>query len=179
MLRKGHADNGKTVGISIVEKIRATMRSAFNQAIKWGYITSNPVVGSTLPKVERRSRAVWKPDEAQYALSACGNELLRLCMLLSIGCSMRIGEILGLQWSSIHLTPISSLDNLPTLHVKQELKRCDVHSLEQTASRGDIFFRFPARKQAHTCTTVLVLKAPKTASSVRTLYIFRLQWSKR
>lgn len=171
VMRKGHTDTGKTVGISIVEKIRATIRSAFNQAIKWGYITSNPVVGSTLPKVERQSRTVWKPDEAQYALSACGNELLRLCMLLSIGCSMRIGEILGLQWSSVHLTPIASLDNPPTLHVKQELKRCDVHSLEQTASRGDIYFRFPARKQAHTCTTVLVLKAPKTATSVRTLYI--------
>ena len=171
VLRPGHSDKGKTVGISVIEKIHVTLKAALNQAVRWGYISKNPVLGATLPKVEHTERAVWTPENALTALDACDDRLLRIAMYLAIGCSMRIGEILGLQWADVHITEQTLLNNSSTLYVRQELKRCEKSALEATALQGKIYFTFPEHKTAHPCKTSLVLKSPKTRTSVRTLYI--------
>lgn len=170
VLRPGHRDRGKTVGISVVEKIHVTLKSAMNQAVRWGYINRNPVLGATLPKVEHTKRAVWTPEDAQRAIAFCDNRLLRAAIYLAIGCSMRVGEILGLQWADVHITESSILNNSSTLYVWQELKRCDKSSLEATMLQGKIYFTFPECTDKP-CKTSLVLKSPKTRTSVRTLYI--------
>ena len=171
VIRPGHKDNKKMVGISVVEKIHVTLRSAMNQAVRWGYISSNPVLGATVPKVEHKTRKVWMPEDTQKALSACDDVLLKVSILMAIGCSMRIGEILGLQWTDVHITDSSAKNNTSTLYVWQELKRCEKSALDATKLQGKIHFIFPEWKEAHPCKTSLVLKDPKTVSSVRTLYI--------
>ncbi len=171
VLRTGHKDIGKTVGISVVEKIHATLRAAMNQAIRWGYIYQNPALNATLPKVEHNKRAVWTREQAQTAIQCCDNTNLKVCLLLAIGCSMRIGEILGLQWENVHISNDSMQNNSSTLNVVQELKRCDRIALEATKLQGNIFFEFPTSKEGKTCKTALVLKRTKTHSSVRTLFI--------
>lgn len=50
----------------------------------------------TLPKYRSAERDVWSASEAQYALDCCSDPVLHTAMLLALGCSMRIGEILGL-----------------------------------------------------------------------------------
>ena len=105
VITKGHKDTGKTVSPKVIERIHTLLRSALNQAVVWGYITSNPAVNVELPKYRTHPRNVWTTDEAQHALDLCDDPILRLAMLLALGCSMRIGEILGLTWGRARLFP--------------------------------------------------------------------------
>lgn len=42
VILKGHKDTSKTVSLQVIEKVHALLRSALNQAVTWGYITSLP-----------------------------------------------------------------------------------------------------------------------------------------
>ena len=171
VLLKGHRSADKTVSHSVIEKIDDLLRSAFNQAIKWDYISKNPALSATVPKIPKKKRVVWSPTQAAAAINACKDPLLKVCILLGIGCSMRAGEILGLQWSQVRITDESVQSNSSMLEIRQELKRCDKKVLEvlETRKRSTVYFIFPEMKE--NCKTSLVLKAPKTESSVRTVYL--------
>ena len=171
VLLKGHRSSGKTVSHSVIEKIDDLLSTAFNQAIKWEYISKNPVLSATVPKVPKKKRSVWTPAQAATAINACSDQLLKVCLLLGIGCSMRAGEILGLQWSQIRITDETVQSNSSRLEIRQELKRCDKRALEvlESRKRSTVYFIFPETKED--CKTSLVLKAPKTDSSVRTVYL--------
>ena len=167
----GHKDTSKTISYSVVEKCHCTLRSALAQAVRWGYITSNPAMAAEVPKAPVKKRDVWSPAEAQLALSVCTDLNLKASILLSIGCSLRLGEILGLQWKYVHITEESILDNSSILQVRQELKRSDKSALKalESKKRSNIYFTFPETKPD--CKTSLVLKVPKTESSIRDVYI--------
>ena len=168
---KGHKDTQKTVSYSVIEKIDDLLRSAFNQAIKWEYIVKNPASTATVPKAPMVQREVWSPAQARTAINACKDLNLKVCLLLGIGCSMRAGEILGLQWSSVTISEETLRDNTSILQVRQELKRCDKSALRvlEARKRSNVYFTFPETKS--NCKTSLVLKMPKTESSVRRIYL--------
>ncbi len=172
VILKGHKDTNKTISLQVIEKVHALLRSALNQAVTWGYITTNPALNVTLPKYKPQSRAVWSAEEAQTALDLCSDPILYLAMLLALGCSMRIGEILGLTWDCIDTSEESIRNGTACVFVNKELKRCDKSSLADLERRGrsNVLFVFPERKKAAS-TTSLVLKDPKTASSVRTVFL--------
>ena len=171
VITKGHKDTGKKVGASVIEKIHSVLKSAYNVAIRWQYVTANPVLSATLPALTHKKRDVWTPEIAAKALDACNDIVLKVSLLLAIGCSMRIGEITGLQWSNVIVTPETIKSGDSRLYVKQELKRCDKFALEKMKGRKkeEIFFVFPELKEG--CKTSVVLKAPKTESSVRVIYL--------
>lgn len=163
----------KNISPSVVEKTHAVIRSALNQAIRWGYLDgSNPALVVELPKRRKNTRDSWSNAEARHALEVCADPTLRLCMLLALGCSMRIGEILGLTWDNVHIEDELAEQDEAYLSVKQELRRCDKKSIDELRKEGrdDVFFTFPAWKKSES-TTALVLKTPKTESSVRDIYI--------
>jgi integrase len=98
---KGHQTE-RTISPSVVEKVHAILRSALNQAIRWDYLQgNNPALAVELPRYKKNKRDAWTEQQAQYALEVCTDPILRLCMLLALGCSMRIGEILGLTWDCV------------------------------------------------------------------------------
>lgn len=167
----GHKDTDKTISLSVVEKIHSLLRSAFNQAIAWGYVTSNPAEKAIYPKAESKKREVWTKETLLHAVALCTSPLLKLALLLAVACSMRIGEILGLCWADVHITEESIRNNSSTLEVKQELKRCSKDALDKLRERKreKVYFVFPETKPD--CKTSLVLKAPKTESSLRTIYV--------
>lgn len=167
----GHKDAGKTISLSVVEKIHSLLRSAFNQAIAWGYVTSNPAEKAIYPRAESKKREVWTKETLLHAVTLCTSPLLKLALLLAVACSMRIGEILGLCWTDVHITEESIRNNSSTLEVKQELKRCSKDALDKLRERKreKVSFVFPETKPD--CKTSLVLKAPKTESSIRTIYV--------
>ena len=171
---KGHKKTDATVSLSVIEKTHALLRSALNQAVKWEYISSNPAERVTLPKYRSAERDVWSASEAQYALDCCSDPILHTAMLLALGCSMRIGEILGLTWNCVDFSDESIHDGTAHVFVNKELKRCQKDSLEALAHRGrsQVIFTFPEWKQTDS-TTSLVLKSPKTESSVRKVYLPR------
>ena len=171
--RKGREQENNLVSFSVIEKVHGIIRSALNQAIRWDYLKgSNPAMTVELPKHRRNKREIWTEEEVAYALSVCEDPILKLCILLAIGCSMRIGEILGLTWDCVHMDDTLCANDEACVYVEKELRRCYISSLEQlkTQGRDDVFFTFPRWKQTE-CSTILVLKTPKTESSVRTIYL--------
>ena len=171
VVMKGHKDQTKTISYSVIEKIDDLLRAAFNQAVKWEYISRNPALGATVPKAPPKRREVWSPAEAKIAINAGPDKVLKACILLAIGCSMRAGEILGLQWSEVSISEETLRSNSSMLKVKQELKRCDKATLAvlNSKKRSNVYFTFPETKAD--CKTSLVLKLPKTESSLRSVYI--------
>ena len=171
VILKGHKATDKTISPQVIEKIHTLMKSALSQAITWGYIQTNPAANITLPKVKSQPRDVWTPDQAQSAIDLCDDPILRLAMLLALGCSLRIGEILGLTWDCVDITEDSATNGTAGVYINKELKRCNKSCLEDLKRRGrsTVLFAFPDLKQG--AKTSLVLKDPKTASSVRTVFL--------
>ena len=172
---KGREHENKTVSFSVIQKVHAIIRSALNQAIRWDYLRgANPAMAVELPKQKSKQREAWTDAEASHALSVCTDPILKLCMYLALGCSMRIGEILGLTWDCVHITQALIDSDEAYLYVEKELHRSDKKSVEALKKQGrdNIFFTFPPLKQDN-YTTILVLKTPKTESSVRNIYIPR------
>lgn len=167
VVRNGHKDTGAKISAHTVARIHRLLKSAFGKAVVWNYMPINPTVGATLPERKPAKRDAWSDDEAIQALNVCDNPTLHACMYLALGCSMRIGEILGLQWSNVHTE-----GSEPYLKVDKEIKRCDNRSIEalEGVHRSTIILKFPL-VQPKLATTTLVLKAPKTESSIRTIYL--------
>lgn len=148
--RAGHCDQNKTVSSSAIEKTHSILRNALNEAIRWGYLEgANPAMTVELPKAKKRPRDVWTADEARLALEQCTNPTLRLCMLIAIGCSMRIGEILGLTWDCVHISDELFGKNECYLQVVKELRRCDKSCLEELERSGRSDIQLSSPPQAH------------------------------
>lgn len=164
----GKKDEGKCVGLSVIEKCHALIRSALNQAVRWGFIETNVASMAKTPKSPKKEKTVWSKEEALTALEASTNPTLNLLIKLSIACTMRIGEELGLQWSCVHF---SDIKNESYIDIRQELKRCDKEALKATKSEelGRIFLKFPNIKA--NAKSLLALKLLKTESSRRHVYI--------
>lgn len=151
-----------------IRDIHKLLRSAFNQAVRWELVLRNPVEYATLPKVENHPREIWTPNELTRALNCCKDKRLKLCINLAFSCSLRIGELLALTWDCIHINPESIANGTSFLRVEKELQRADKKTMDKL-DKKDIKFQFPNFKPF--CTTVLVLKSPKTQSSVRRVYL--------
>ncbi len=172
IILKGHVKTDERISASVIQRIHILLRSALNMAVRWGYISTNPAEHVTPPEYHSKERKVWSAGEALYALECCKDRILRLAMMLALACSMRIGEILGLQWDHVFCSDEDIEQGIARVQIDRELKRCDRKSLEALAGRGrsKVIFRFPDWKQTG-CTTTLVLKEPKTESSNRTVYM--------
>ena len=154
----------------LVRPLTMLSKSAFGKAVVWEYADINPTLGVTLPEYKSKVREVWSDAEAIHALNVCDNPVLRICLYLALGCSLRVGEILGLQWRQVYIDNFSAGEAY--IKIDRELKRCTNESIQalEAVNRGAVYFKFPAviPKQA---TTRLVLKAPKTESSNRIIYL--------
>ena len=91
-------------------------------------------------------------------------------MNLSFACSLRIGEILGLTWDNIHISDIDIAQDDAHLYVEKELTRVKESTLEMLGSE-EIIKVFPRTMYMDGATTLIVLKTPKTESSVRKVWV--------
>lgn len=115
---------------------------------------------------------MWPASEAQQALESCTDPVLKLCMLLALGCSMRVGEILGLTWDCVDISEDAICAGTAYVRITKELKRCQKDSLAALERRGrsTVLLTFPEWKQTGSSTS-LVLKVPKTESSIRKVFL--------
>jgi len=92
-------------GLSVrtVTLMRDVLRIALNQAVTDGAVARNVAALVKRPKGTRRQGPILSPDQAPVFLSRIKGT--RLAPLVSIGLAvgLRLGEALGLQWSSIDL----------------------------------------------------------------------------
>ena len=151
-----------------VREIHKVLRNAFNQAVKWELMTRNPVEHATLPKEEHKTRDIWTAEVLLKALEACDDDILRLAINLAFSCSLRMGELLGLTWDCVDISPASIELGQASIFVEKELQRVNREAMADLDGK-DIMFKFPPTfASTH---TALVLKTPKTKTSVRKVFL--------
>lgn len=111
---------------------------------------------------------VWEPITIAKALSLRDFDALYVAMNLAFACSLRIGEILGLTWDDIHFA--ENANDTSWLQVSKTL--LEVYKLAAAATESrDILMVFPSAKPNSSMS--LILKKPKTKSSIRKVYLPR------
>ena len=160
--------NDATVSARNVKEIHKILRCAFNQAVKWELMSRNPVIHAALPKSEPAKREIWTAETIFEAINLCDDDLLALAINLAFTCSLRMGEMLGLTWDCISIDEKKLSEGRATVYIEKELQRVSKEALEKLDSK-DVIKVFPGvLASKHTS---LVLKAPKTKTSIRTVYL--------
>ena len=93
-----------------------------------------------------------------------------VAMNLSFACSLRIGEILGLTWDNIHISDADIARDDAHLCVEKVLWRVREDTLNVLGTE-EIIKVFPRTMYLENASTVIVLKTPKTESSVRKVWM--------
>lgn len=151
-----------------IEKIIKLLRCAFKQAVRWELIGRNPFDNVILPKTEYKKRDIWDADMIRTALDKCTDSKLYIAMNLSFACSLRIGEILGLTWDNVHISDADIAADNAFVYIDKELARASKQAIEVLGEK-DIYHIF-APLMPNTSTR-LILKKPKTDSSVRKVWL--------
>lgn len=165
--RCGHPD-GELISPNTIREIHKLLRNAFNQAVKWEMLSRNPVQNAIVPKVERNQREIWDSQTLMKALTVCDDPFLALAMNVAFACSLRMGELLGLTWDCVDVSQDSIDNDSAYIYVEKELQRVSRESLAQIGEQG-IMLKFPTQRGCNS--TVLVLKEPKTKTSVRKVFL--------
>jgi integrase len=79
-----------------------------------------------------------------------------------------MGEMLGLTWDCIDISESSIANGSAYIFVNKELQRVNRNALEQLGEKGVMFKFPPAMASTHTS---LVLKEPKTKTSIRKIFL--------
>ena len=108
------------VSSSTVRDINKLLRNCFEQAVKWELMEKNPCTHATVPKHKSQKRDIWTADTLMYALSVCEDERLKLAINLSFSCSLRLGELLGLTWDCVDISPEAIEENRAYVFINKE-----------------------------------------------------------
>ncbi len=143
-----------------IRHVHNIMKSAFDKAVEWQLISKSPVI-CTPPKKNVVEKKIWEAELVKTALDNIEHELLHLAVHLAFVCSLRIGEAMGLTWDMVDFE-----EN--TIQVNKTLQRTNKDALKKLPS-DNLVFTFPSVNPHKK--SVLILKTPKTSSSVRKCYI--------
>ena len=155
---KYNPKKGAVVSPSVVNDIHKILRCAFNKAVKWQYIESNPFINATLPEYKSKVRPALTPSEIEKVLEHTDKPsdynlfLIHCAMNLAFAGSMRGGEIGGLQWDDI-IDPKRRV-----LYINKTIDRVDRDALE-TVSKTEVYFKFPCHDPR--AKSIIVLKNTK------------------
>ena len=156
------------VGTGTIRKIHNLLNSCFHQAVKWEVLEKNPALYANVPKREPEKREIWDADTLFKAIELCEEPRLKLAINVAFACSLRIGELLGLTWDCVDISEESIAEGRACIYVKKELQRVR-KSVMDTLDEKDIIRIFPEQKP--NSSTILVLKKPKTESSIRKVFL--------
>lgn len=163
LLDRFFKDLQNQISIPTLLNIHKLIKSIFNQACKWNYMDKNPAINIILPKYKANKLFILDAEQIALLLNCCENDyLLFLCIQFAFACSMRKGEILALTWNDIDFEK-------GIVHITKELTRVEKKLIDKL-HRKDIIYIFPNKLNTPS-KTCLVLKCPKTQSSMRDVYI--------
>jgi len=167
----GRKSPPKLISDRNISDVYQLLKIAFELAIEWGELGKSPLSKKMKPKSTRGTRETWDEETAKLAISLCESKRLLIYFHLALGCSMRIGEISGLQKSCLFLDDMNDFQNA-YLKIETQLTRIDKDAYESLKRKKEqIKLVFPEMYPSKQNKTVLVLKTPKTNSSIRTVYI--------
>ena len=154
-----------------IEKICKVMHCAFRQAVRWDMVPKNPFDDLLLPKKDKKRRDIWTADVIRQALDNCSDGKLFIAINLAFACSLRMGEITGLTWDCVHISDSDIANDDAHIIIEKELARVNQKAISALGDK-DILFKFPRLVNGKS-TTRLVLKRPKTETSIRKVWLPR------
>jgi len=152
---------------STIHDIHKVLRCAFNLAVRWEYIIKNPFLNATLPEHHEKERKVLGPEQILKIVDfTCRPEyydyyMIHCAIMIAIVCTMRGGEIGGLQWDHVYAEK-------GLVGVDRVIDRVDKKLMDKL-SKMEILFKFPNLYPG--TRTNIVLKQPKTEGSIRNIEI--------
>ncbi len=102
------------------------------------------------------------------ALDQCTDSKLYVAMNLAFACSLRMGEILGLTWSNVHISDEDIADDNAYVYIDKELARASKRAIEMLGQK-DIYHVFTPLFP--NTSTRIILKKSKTDSSIRKVWL--------
>jgi integrase len=107
---------GKPLSPRTVQYVRAVLRRALSQALKWGYVARNVVTLTDAPKVRRFEPVILGPAQSHQLLNAAAGNRFEALYTVALALGLREGEVLGLRWRDINMEQ-------HTLRVAQTVQR--------------------------------------------------------
>ena len=145
---------------AVVKKCYNILSAGFRVAKKWHYVTEIPE--TTAPAEKWKKRKAWEPPQVQEFLAGIqDNKLLHLIVHIAFVCSLRAGEVAGLEAECIDFDDRS-------MWILQQVQRVSDAALE-VIPKSEVIRVFP--KQNPAAQSSLILKAPKTEGSRRKQYL--------
>jgi integrase len=86
-----------------VQHLRAILRAALNDALKWNLVARNVAAIVDGPRVSPSEIQPFTPEEARRLLSAVQDHRLGALFSVAIAVGLRQGEALGLRWQDVDL----------------------------------------------------------------------------
>lgn len=84
-----------------VQYIRAVLRRALGQALKWGLVARNAATLVDSPRVEHHEIQALNVKEAKKLLKALRGHRLEALFTIALALGLRQGEVLGLRWQDV------------------------------------------------------------------------------
>ncbi len=155
-----HPDEIPTLSSGSIKKCYTVLTSGFETAKKWHYIAEVP---RTTPPAEKTvKRRAWDAARVYEVMEKCQEDhLLHLVIHLAFVCSLRAGEIAG-----IDLHTVDSRDR--SLWITRQVQRVSDSALA-VLPKNEVIRVFP--KQISTSKSSMILKGPKTEDSHRKQYL--------
>ena len=102
----GHGGkDGKPLSAQSVQHVHALLRHILNQGVRWGWLTSNPALKASPPKVRKKEIVTPDPDEVMLLIAEAERTDPDLAVFLRLAAvtGARRGELCALRWTDIDL----------------------------------------------------------------------------
>ena len=136
-------------------KVRAVLRRALGQAVRYGLLPANPCDGVPRPRLPRKEVAYLDAGQVRRLFDAARGDPLEALVVLAVTTGLRQGELLGLQWRDVDL-------EARTLAVRRQLLEHSDGSLEL----GELKTRASRRRVDLPGTSVRALEAHRSRAKV-------------
>ena len=153
-------DSRRNLSSTTIRGVHSILKTALSKAVDWQLIAVNPVPRKG-PRKCKPEFPIWTAAQIRLALENMDHELLHLVIHLAFLTSARVGEICGLTWDCVDF-------EAKTILINKTLQRAEKEAIDTLSSDGII--KVFSQQEGQTKTS-LILKKPKTRTSVRTLYI--------
>lgn len=104
-----------------VNHIRAILRTALNQALRWGMVHRNAAALASPRRLSRNDPKVLSPEQANHFLAYVADDEYGALYTVALTVGLRLGEALGLTWDDINFDE-------GTLRVRQAVQYSNGHT---------------------------------------------------
>lgn len=125
LLARGRVDGNGGLAASSVRRLHAALHKSLKDAVRWGYLSENPVDAADPPKSRAegpKEMATWSAPQVREFLSLVRDDRLYPFWFLLATTGMRRGEALGLRWCDIDLDAGHILIRQSVVNVGREVQ---------------------------------------------------------